>query len=138
MEMPALENTPRLTEEPGEVITPDSDRTMEQSERPNVTLNESEKPPTKKSPEITKAKPTPPHPPARAPLDEVRRKQKLESEIYRAIRGRAIKGVDVSVSDDTVYLVGRVASREQILAAVRAALTVPGVKNVQNRIVIDG
>lgn len=138
MEMPALENTPRLTEEPGEVITPDSDRTMEQSERPNVTLNESEKPPTKKSPEITKAKPTTPHPPARAPLDEVRRKQKLESEIYRAIRGRAIKGVDVSVSDDTVYLVGRVASREQILAAVRAALTVPGVKNVQNRIVIDG
>src|SRR5574341_1164079 len=136
-EVPALEIPPPPTEEPSEVITPEPDTTTGQSEPPNVILNESQKTPTKDSTEITKAKrPTvKPHPSAPAQEDNVLRKQRLESEIYRAIRGRAIKGVDVSVSDDTVYLLGRVASREQILAAVRAALTVPGVKNVQNRIV---
>ena len=138
--MPSLANPPPSSEDPGEAITPAPDTTTGQSEPANVPVNESETPPTKGSMEITKAKrPTVKRrPPVRAPDDEILRKQKLESEIYRAIRGRAIKGVDVSVSDDTVYLVGRVATREQILAAVRAALTVPGVKNVQNRIVIDG
>jgi hypothetical protein len=64
--------------------------------------------------------------------------RKLEMEIYKAISDRAISGVEiVSVSDGTVYLDGRVATPRQKLAAVRAALSVPGVKSVRDRIVID-
>ena len=64
--------------------------------------------------------------------------RKLEMEIYKAISDRAITGVEiVSVSDGTVYLNGRVATPRQKLAAVRAALSVPGVKSVRDRIVID-
>jgi osmotically-inducible protein OsmY len=64
--------------------------------------------------------------------------QRLELEIYKAIHDRAILGVQVSrVDDGLVYLEGRVASPRQKLAAVRAALSVPGVKEVRNRIVID-
>jgi general secretion pathway protein A len=62
----------------------------------------------------------------------------MEIEIYRAIRDRAITGVQVSsISDGTVYLDGRVATPRQKLAAVRAALSVPGVKGVRDQITID-
>ena len=58
--------------------------------------------------------------------------------LYKAIRDRAINGVQVSYVDDgTVYLEGRVATPRQKLAAVRATLGVPGVKGVRDRIVID-
>jgi len=64
--------------------------------------------------------------------------RKLEMEVYKAISDRAITGVEiVSVSDGTVYLDGRVATPRQKLAAVRAAMSVPGVKSVRDRIVID-
>jgi hypothetical protein len=56
----------------------------------------------------------------------------------QVISDRAITGVAiVSVSDGTVYLDGRVATPRQKLAAVRAALSVPGVKSVRDRIAID-
>jgi hypothetical protein len=62
----------------------------------------------------------------------------LEIEVYKAIRDRAITGVQVaSISDGTVYLDGRVASPRQKLAAVRATLSVPGVKGVRDHISID-
>lgn len=68
------------------------------------------------------------------PLSE----QRLQIEIYKAIRDRAINGVHVSYVDDgTVYLEGRVATPRQKLAAVRATLSVPGVKGVRDRIMID-
>ena len=68
------------------------------------------------------------------PLSE----RRLQIEIYKAIRDRAINGVQVSYVDDgTVYLEGRVATPRQKLAAVRATLSVPGVKGVRDRIMID-
>jgi len=68
------------------------------------------------------------------PLSE----RRLQIEIYKAIRDRAINGVQVSYVDDgTVYLEGRVATPRQKLAAVRATLSVPGVKGVRDRITID-
>jgi general secretion pathway protein A len=64
--------------------------------------------------------------------------KKLEMEVYKAISDRAITGIAiVSVSDGTVFLDGRVATPRQKLAAVRAALSVPGVKSVRDRITID-
>lgn len=64
--------------------------------------------------------------------------RRLQIEIYKAIRDRAIDGVQVSYVDDgTVYLEGRVATPRQKLAAVRATLSVPGVKGVRDRITID-
>ena len=76
--------------------------------------------------------------PVRSSGDAAVLEQRLELEIYKAIHDRAILGVQVSrVDDGMVYLEGRVASPRQKLAAVRAALSVPGVKEVRNRIVID-
>ncbi len=70
--------------------------------------------------------------------DRVAGDRALESQIDRAIRDRAISGVRVvSASDGTVFLDGRVATMRQKLAAVRAALSVPGVKNVRDRIVVQ-
>jgi len=62
--------------------------------------------------------------------------EKLEVEIHRAISNRAIQGVAVSVSDGTAYLGGRVASVRQKIAAARAAGSVAGVKNIENRIAV--
>jgi osmotically-inducible protein OsmY len=77
-------------------------------------------------------------PPTPAPNGEALTERKLQIEIYKAIRDRAINGVQVSYVDDgTVYLEGRVATPRQKLAAVRATLGVPGVKGVRDRIVID-
>lgn len=76
--------------------------------------------------------------PAHSSSDAAVSDQRLEVEIYKAIHDRAILGVQVSwVNDGMVYLEGRVASPRQKLAAVRAALSVPGVKEVRDRIVID-
>jgi len=63
--------------------------------------------------------------------------QNLEIEIYKAIHQRALTGVQVSVSDGTVFLDGRVATPKQKLAAVRATKSVPGVKQVRDRIVVS-
>jgi hypothetical protein len=62
--------------------------------------------------------------------------EKLEFEIYKAIYNRAIRGVEVSVIRGTAYLAGRVATERQKLAAVQAALSVPGVKDVRDQIIV--
>jgi general secretion pathway protein A len=62
--------------------------------------------------------------------------EKLEFEIYKAIYNRAIRGVEVSVRRGTAYLGGRVATEKQKLAAVQAALSVPGVKDVRDQIIV--
>ena len=89
---------------------------------------------------VEKKRPAPEQRPARARIanDQEIAGKKLEMEVYKAISDRAITGVAiVSVSDGTVYLDGRVATPRQKLAAVRAALSVPGVKSVRDRIAID-
>jgi osmotically-inducible protein OsmY len=58
-------------------------------------------------------------------------------QISKAIRNRAILGVDVSVSDGIAYLNGRVATREQRNAAELAARAVPEVRGIRNRIVVE-
>src|SRR6266550_1106546 len=64
--------------------------------------------------------------------------RKMEIEIYKAIHDRAITGVQVlSINDGVVFLDGRVATPRQKLATVRAAMSVPGVKSVRDRITID-
>jgi len=66
---------------------------------------------------------------------EIRRKRTLQ--IYKAIRNRAIAGVEVSLIGDTAYLGGRVETERQKFAAEQAARSVPGVQHVQNRIVVN-
>jgi general secretion pathway protein A len=63
--------------------------------------------------------------------------QKLEFEIYKAIHNRAIRGVEVSVRDGTVYLTGQVASEKQKLAATQAARSVSGVNEVRDQIAVN-
>ena len=63
--------------------------------------------------------------------------EKLEFEIYKAIYNRAIRGVEVSVRDGTVYLTGRVATDRQKLAAAQAARGVPGVKEVRDQVIVS-
>jgi len=63
--------------------------------------------------------------------------EKLEFEIYKAIHNRAIRGVEVSVRDGTVYLTGQVATEKQKLAAAQAARSVPGVKDVRDQIAVN-
>jgi osmotically-inducible protein OsmY len=63
--------------------------------------------------------------------------ERLEFEIYKAIYNRAIRGVEVSVVDGVAYLDGRVASERQKLAAGQAARSVPGVRAVRDRIVVN-
>ena len=63
--------------------------------------------------------------------------EQLEFEIYKAIYNRAIRGVEVSVRDGTVYLAGRVATERQKLAAAQAARSVPGVKEVRDQIIVN-
>ncbi len=62
---------------------------------------------------------------------------RLEFDIYRAIAKHAIRGVEVSVIDGTVFLGGRVATENQKIAAAKAASNVPGVKYVRDRIIVN-
>lgn len=126
-------------------VTPDPESETPPSEKPRPAENESPQPappvkaPTRKAPAIPDNKSVaikrrPPVVNEADPLSE----QRLQIEIYKAIRDRAINGVHVSYVDDgTVYLEGRVATPRQKLAAVRATLSVPGVKGVRDRIMID-
>jgi hypothetical protein len=69
--------------------------------------------------------------------DADRKRRRLELEIDKAIRLRAIAGVTVDFVGDTARLKGRVATENQKAAAEQAARGVPGVKNVRNFIAID-
>ena len=75
--------------------------------------------------------------PLRAPDNVAPTAEHLEFEIYKAIYNRAIRGVEVSVRDGTVYLAGRVATEQQKLAAAQAARSVPGVKEVRDQIIVN-
>jgi type II secretory pathway predicted ATPase ExeA len=75
--------------------------------------------------------------PLRAPDNVAPTAEQLEFEIYKAIYNRAIRGVEVSVRDGTVYLAGRVATEQQKLAAAQAARSVPGVKEVRDQIIVN-
>jgi general secretion pathway protein A len=63
--------------------------------------------------------------------------ERLEFEVYKAIHNRAIRGVEVSVQDGTVYLAGQVATERQKLMAAHAARSVPGVRAVRDRIIVN-
>ena len=89
----------------------------------------------RKAPEVDRAAP-PRQSPAPSRQEPVASDRTLEVEIHRAINLRAIRGVAVSVKDGTAYLKGRVASPRQRIAATRAARSVPGVKAVENQILI--
>ncbi len=56
---------------------------------------------------------------------------------YRAIAKHAIRGVEVSVIDGTVFLGGRVDTENQKIAAAKAASNVPGVKYIRDRIIVN-
>ena len=75
-------------------------------------------------------------PPIGRSEDKAITKRKLEFAVYKAIHDHAIRGVEVSAIDGIVYLDGQVATRQQKLAAVRATLGVPGVKDIRNRIIV--
>jgi hypothetical protein len=66
---------------------------------------------------------------------EVRNKE-VEAQVQKAIRNRAISGVEVSVINGTAVLQGRVATERQKRAAERAANSIGGVQRVRNRIVV--
>ena len=63
--------------------------------------------------------------------------EKLEFEILKAIHNRAIRGVEVSVRDGTVFLTGQVATEKQKLAAALATRSVPGVKDVRDQVTVS-
>jgi hypothetical protein len=64
------------------------------------------------------------------------KRQKLELQIEKAIRRRAIAGVSVDFVGDTAHLKGRVATENQKAAAEKAARGVPGVKKLRSSIEI--
>jgi hypothetical protein len=64
-------------------------------------------------------------------------KENLANQISKAIKNRAILGVDVSMSEGIAYLDGRVATPEQKNAAELAARGVPEVRGIRNRIAIE-
>lgn len=125
---PAPENKPAPTPE---VQTQSQNENVERAPQVNT--------PPKKVPAVPDNKPmTIKRRPPFVPEGDALSERRLQIEIYKAIRDRAIDGVQVSYVDDgTVYLEGRVATPRQKLAAVRATLSVPGVKGVRDRITID-
>ena len=62
---------------------------------------------------------------------------RLEFDILKAIAKYAIRGVEVSVIDGTVFLGGRVDTENQKIAAAKAASSVPGVKYIRDRIIVN-
>jgi general secretion pathway protein A len=74
---------------------------------------------------------------SRASNDAESRRNKIELRIAKAIQNRAIAGVQVSVIDGTAFLDGRVATERQKSAAEQATRSVPDVRQVRNRIVVN-
>ena len=104
--------------------------TIPETTIPNQTTKSEKLPPIPMNP-TTKDRPL------RAPDNVAPTAEQLEFEIYKAIYNRAIRGVEVSVRDGTVYLAGRVATEQQKLAAAQAARSVPGVKEVRDQIIVN-
>jgi type II secretory pathway predicted ATPase ExeA len=110
---------------------------------PVLTEKAAEKSPVEKPP-TSDPKPAPKKAPMsagnsrQAPVAENADAQRklLEAQVYKAIKNRAIMGVDVSVINGTAYLEGRVATERQRDAAERAARSVAGVQRVRNRIAV--
>jgi hypothetical protein len=76
--------------------------------------------------------------PARPVFDDAEnRRKKLELQVVKAIQNRAIAGVQVSVIGSAAFLDGRVATERQKSAAEKAARSVPEVKEVHSRIVVN-
>jgi general secretion pathway protein A len=75
--------------------------------------------------------------PSRASNDAESRRKKIELQIAKAIQNRAIEGVQVSVIDGTAFLKGRVETERQKSAAEQATRSVPDVKDIRNRIVVN-
>ncbi len=75
--------------------------------------------------------------PSRASNDAESRRKKIELQIAKAIQNRAIQGVQVSVIDGTAFLDGRVETERQKSAAEQATRSVPDVKDIRNRIVVN-
>jgi hypothetical protein len=97
------------------------------------------------TPSVEQPTPPPQKAPARAvpgrqtPLreDPDQQRRELAAQVSKAIANRAIPGIGVFVIDGTAYLNGRVATERQRAAAERAAHTIPDVRAVQNRIIIE-
>ena len=100
-----------------------------QAESPSVKNLPS--PPQKAPVRAIRGRQTPP------PDDSIQQKIELATQISRAIANRAIPAIEVSVIDGTAYLDGRVATEQQRNAAESAALAVPDVRGVRNRITIE-
>jgi general secretion pathway protein A len=64
-------------------------------------------------------------------------RQRILLAIYRAIHNRALTGVEVSLVNGIAYLDGRVDTERQRTAAERAARSVPEVRYVRNRILVN-
>lgn len=64
-------------------------------------------------------------------------RDRIEFDIHRAIAKHAIRGVEVSVIDGTVFLGGRVDTENKKIAAAKAASNVPGVKYIRDRIIVN-
>ena len=109
---PPVENFPRSGEGSSEDIAPHHQDTTGYGKPPDISLNGKEKPLSRESTEtaINKRPVFKRQPPLTNPDDEAIAKRKLEFEIYKAIHDRAIRSVEVSVSDGVVYLEGRVAT----------------------------
>jgi general secretion pathway protein A len=75
--------------------------------------------------------------PSRASNDAEGRRNKIEMQIAKAIQNRAIQGVQVSVINGTAFLDGRVETERQKSAAEQATRSVPDVKDIRNRIVVN-
>jgi type II secretory pathway predicted ATPase ExeA len=134
-EVPVRENLPQLTEDPNKDAAPVPETTVaNESGSSRKTVDTSSKQNPEKTGEKRNARSINPN----ERDSYATGAHELEVEIYKAIHDRGISGVQVSVSDGTVYLNGRVATPRQKLAAVQATLSVPGVKRVQNDLIITG
>ena len=131
----ARENLPQLTKDPKNDVAPVPDTTVaneSSSSRKAVETSPKQNPGT--TGEKRNARSNDPNQPDNYALGV----RKLQTEISKAIHDRGISGVQVSVSDGTVFLDGQVATPKQKLAAVRATLSIRGVKRVQNGIIVTG
>jgi general secretion pathway protein A len=135
----ARENFPPLAQGSSEDSGPYQDATgdsdpvdiLPETERKEESVSKESTETPKKNRSVSNERPS-----IRSSDDKAITTRKLEFAVYKAIHEHAIRGVEVSAIDGIVYLDGQVATRQQKLAAVRATLGVPGVKDIRNRIVV--